>query len=547
MNASTPVRSSETAVPRLPLWAAAAVGLIAVAAALAAGHLVAALIDPFASPFLAVGNTAIDLTPHPVKDLAIRTFGEHDKIVLLAGMACVIAAAAVLSGLLSRRGPLPGTVLAATLGVLGVAAVLTRPTLGPIAVLAPLTSLVVGVLVFRWLHRLARHVPVGKPGEDESKPVGTTVDGAGPTRTRALDWSVPGLGRRRFLITSTAVAAAAGATAVTGQLVGGRVDVEASRRSIRLTPDVTAPPIPSGADFTGDGTPKFITSNADFYRVDTALSVPRLRAQDWRLRVHGLVDRELVLTYDDLLNRPLVEKTISLCCVSNEVGGPYISTTNFIGVSLSDILAEAGVRPGADQLATRSVDGWTCGTPVEDIMRPGSDALLAIGMNGEPLPAEHGFPVRMVVPGLYGFVSATKWLVDAELTTFADFDAYWVKRDWARRAPIKTMSRIDRPKPFEQVPAGRFVVAGVAWAQHRGVDKVEVRVDGGPWLTTTLSTEVNVDTWRMWRAELDLPAGSHTVEVRATDRTGYTQTSDRAEPIPDGAAGWHTIVFTARP
>ena len=518
-------QGTDPGTPRLPLWAAVAAGLVAVAAALAAGHLVAALVDPFASPFLAVGNTAIDLTPHPVKDFAIRTFGENDKVVLLAGMGAVIAGAAAFAGLLSRRSPVPGTVLAAALGLIGTAAVLARPTLGTVAVLAPLASLVVGVVVFRWLHRLARP---------------STAD-------RVVEWSVPGLGRRRFLITSTAVAAAAGTTAMAGQLLGGRVDVEASRRAIRLVPDEPAPPIPAGADFTGDGTPTFITSNSDFYRVDTALSVPRVRAQDWRLRVHGMVDRELVLTYDDLLNRPLVEKTISLCCVSNEVGGPYISTTNFIGVSLRDILAEAGVRPGSDQLATRSVDGWSCGTPVEDIMKPDSDALLAIGMNGEPLPVEHGFPVRMVVPGLYGFVSATKWLVDAELTTFADFDAYWVKRDWARRAPIKTMSRIDRPKAFEQVPAGRFVAAGVAWAQHRGVGEVEVRLDGGPWRVATLSTEVNVDTWRMWRAEFDLPAGSHTLEVRATDRTGDTQTADRAEPIPDGAAGWHTIVFTARP
>ena len=522
-------------------------GLLAVAAALAAGHFVASITDPFASPFLAVGNTAIDLTPHPVKDFAIRTFGENDKIVLLAGMAFVIAAAAALAGLLSRRSPLPGTLLAVGLGVVGIVAVLARPTLGTTAASAPLAGLVVGVLVFRWLHRLARRPSAGEPPAAEPPPVDTPVDGVGTSRTRPVDWQVPGLGRRRFLITSTAVAAAAGVTAAAGQFIGGRVDVEASRRSIRLTPDVTAPPIPAGADFAADGTPAFITPNADFYRVDTALSVPRVRARDWRLRVHGMVDRELVLTYDDLLNRPLVEKTISLCCVSNEVGGPYISTTNFIGVSLSDILAEAGVRPGADQLATRSVDGWTCGTPVEDITRPGSDALLAIGMNGEPLPAEHGFPVRMVVPGLYGFVSATKWLVDAELTTFADFDAYWVERDWARRAPIKTMSRVDRPKAFEQVPAGRFVAAGVAWAQHKGVDKVEVRVDGGPWQAATLSTEVNVDTWRMWRAELDLPTGSHTLEARATDRTGYTQTGERAEPIPDGAAGLHTIVFTARP
>jgi DMSO/TMAO reductase YedYZ molybdopterin-dependent catalytic subunit len=545
VNATTRRQKTDPGVPRLPLWAAAAAGLIAVGAALAAGHLVAALLDPFASPFLAVGNTAIDLTPHPVKDFAIRTFGEDDKLVLLAGMAFVIAAAAVVAGLLSRRSPVPGTILAVGLGVVGVAAVLARPTLDTVAVLAPLASLVVGVLVFRWLHRLARRSQAGG-----TRPVEDTVDTPAtdtPATTRSVDWVVPGLGRRRFLITSTAVAAAAGATAAAGEFIGRRIDVEASRRSIRLTPGVTAPPIPAGADFAGDGTPTFMTSNADFYRVDTALSVPKTRAQDWRLRVHGMVDRELVLTYDDLLNRPLVEKTISLCCVSNEVGGPYISTTNFIGVSLSDILAEAGVRPGADQLATRSVDGWTCGTPVDDIMKPGSDALLAIGMNGEPLPAEHGFPVRMVVPGLYGFVSATKWLVDAEVTTFADFDSYWVKRDWAKRAPIKTMSRVDRPKAFERVPAGKFVAAGVAWAQRRGVEKVEVRVDGGSWRAATLSEEVNIDTWRMWRVELDLPAGSHTLEVRATDRTGYTQTSDRAEPIPDGASGWHTIVFTAQP
>ncbi|SDC33770.1 molybdopterin-dependent oxidoreductase [Actinokineospora iranica] len=526
---TAPRQKTDPEARRLPRWAAAAVGIVAVAAALAAGHLAAALIDPFASPLLAVGNTAIDLTPHPVKDFAIRAFGENDKAVLLAGMAVVIAAAAVIAGLLSRRGPLPGMVLAAALGVLGIAAVLARPTLGPLAVIPPSASLLVGVAVFRWLHTRAPRLTAEPDAQ-----------------VRPVDWPVPGLGRRRFLVTSTAAAAGAGAAAVAGTVIGGGADVAASRGAIRLRPGTPAPPIPAGADFVGDGTPAFITPNAEFYRVDTALSVPRLPARDWRLRVHGMVDRELVLTYDDLLSKPLVEKTISLCCVSNEVGGPYISTADFIGVSLPDILAEAGIRPGADQLATGSVDGWTCGTPVEDIMRPGSGALLAIGMNGEPLPIEHGFPVRMVVPGLYGYVSATKWLVDAELTTFADFDAYWVKRDWARRAPIKTMSRVDRPRAFEQVPAGRFVAAGVAWAQRRGIDRVEVRLDGGPWRPATLSTEVNIDTWRMWRAEFDLAAGQHTLEVRATDRTGHTQTSDRAEPIPDGASGWHTIAFTAR-
>ncbi|ANZ43129.1 molybdopterin-binding protein [Lentzea guizhouensis] len=486
--------------------------MVSVAAALAAGHLVAALVNPLASPFLAVGNTAIDLTPHPVKDFAIRTFGENDKLVLLAGMAVVLAGLGVLAGLLSRRSPWPGMALAALLGLLGVAAVLARPTTTAWAVIAPLASLLVGVAAFRWLWSQA---PVEVPG------------------------------RRRFLVSTAAIAAGAGVAAVGGQLLAGRVDVEASRRGIRLQPQETAPEIPVNADFAREGTPTFMTRNENFYRIDTALSVPRLRAEDWRLRIHGMVDNEMVLTYDDLLRRPLVEKTITLVCVSNEVGGPYISTSNFIGVSLPDLLREAGVREGSDQLATRSADGWTCGTPVASIMAPDSNALLAIGMNGEPLPLEHGFPVRMVVPGLYGYVSATKWLVDAELTTFDAFDPYWAQRGWGKKAPVKTMSRVDRPKPFERVPPGKFVAAGIAWAQHTGVDRVEVRVDGGPWQQATLSTEVNIDTWRMWRVELDLNEGNHTVECRATDRKGYTQTADRAAPVPDGATGIHAIVFTA--
>ncbi|RDI19888.1 DMSO/TMAO reductase YedYZ molybdopterin-dependent catalytic subunit [Lentzea flaviverrucosa] len=486
---------------------------MSVAVALAAGHLVAGLVSPLASPFLAVGNTAIDLTPHPVKDFAIRTFGENDKLVLLGGMAVVLAGLGVVAGLLSRRSPWPGTAVAALLGLLGIAAVLARPTTSGWSVLAPLASLVAGVAAFRWLWSQAALAVVPE--------------------------------RRRFLLSTAAIAVGAGVSALGGQLLAGRVDVEGSRRAIRLQPRETAPEIPFDADFVREGTPEFITPNSKFYRVDTALTVPRLRAEDWRMRVHGMVDNEMVLTYDDLLRRPLVEKTITLVCVSNEVGGPYISTSNFIGVSLPDLLRDAGVRPGADQLATRSVDGWTCGTPVDSIMAPGSNAMLALGMNGEPLPIERGFPVRMVVPGLYGYVSATKWLVDAELTTFDAFDPYWAQRGWGKKAPVKVMSRVDRPKSFERVPAGRFVAAGIAWAQHTGIDRVEVRVDGGLWQEATLSREVNVDTWRMWRVELDLKEGNHTVECRATDRKGYTQTNERAAPIPDGATGWHSMVFTS--
>ncbi|WP_323055912.1 molybdopterin-dependent oxidoreductase [Lentzea sp. NEAU-D7] len=486
--------------------------------ALAVGHLVAGLVSPLASPFLAVGNTAIDLTPHPVKDFAIRTFGENDKLVLLGGMAVVLAGLGVVAGLLSRRSPWPGTALAAVLGLVGIVAVLARPTTTTWGVIAPLASLVAGVAAFRWLWSRGQ---AQTPAPAEAP------------------------GRRKFLLSTAAIAAVAGVAAAGGQWLAGRVDVEASRRGITLRPGKKAPEIPFDADFAREGTPSFLTPNEKFYRVDTALTVPRLRAEDWRLRVHGMVDNEMLLTYDDLLRRPLVEKTITLVCVSNEVGGPYISTSNFIGVDLADLLREAGVRSGSDQLATRSVDGWTCGTPVDSIMAPGSNAMLALGMNGEPLPLERGFPVRMVVPGLYGYVSATKWLVDMELTTFDAFDPYWAQRKWAKKAPVKTMSRIDRPKSFERVPAGRFVAAGIAWAQHTGVDRVEVRVDGGPWQEATLSREVNVDTWRMWRIELDLKEGNHTVECRATDRKGYTQTNERAAPIPDGASGWHSMVFTS--
>ncbi|CCH35305.1 molybdopterin-dependent oxidoreductase [Actinosynnema sp. NPDC047251] len=491
-------------------WTAALIGLLGVAAALAAGHLVAGLVGPTASPFLAVGNTAIDFTPTPLKDFAVRTFGTYDKLVLLVGMAVVIAAVAVVAGLLSRTSPLPGTILATALGALGVAAVLYRPDLGQLAVLAPVAAGVVGVLVFRWLHRAA------------SAP------------------SAPGEGRRTFLI-------AAGASVLAGlggQFIGTRTDVEGSRSAVgELKPTTPAPAIPAGADFVADGTPSFITPNRDFYRVDTALSVPRVLAEDWTLRVHGLVDRELTLSYDDLRRRDLVERTITMTCVSNEVGGPYVSTANFVGVPLRDVLLEAGIKQGADQLFSTSVDGWTAGSPVDVVLERDRGALIALGMNGEPLPVEHGFPARLVVPGLYGYLSATKWVVDLELTTFADKRGYWLERGWGQKGPVKVMSRIDTPQGFATV-RGRAVVSGVAWAQPTGVGKVEVRTDGGPWRDAELATAVNGSTWRMWRAELDLPAGGHTVECRATDLKGFTQPAERVAPIPDGATGWHSIFFT---
>jgi DMSO/TMAO reductase YedYZ molybdopterin-dependent catalytic subunit len=333
-----------------------------------------------------------------------------------------------------------------------------------------------------------------------------------------------------------------------GYLLGAGVDVADSQSQVAtaLRPAQPAAPPPPGADFAAQGTPTFLTSNRDFYRIDTALRLPAKAATDWSMKVHGMVERELTISYQDLLNRPLIERPVTLTCVSNEVGGNLISTANFVGVSLRDLLLEAGVRPGADQLFSTSLDGFTAGTPVEVVLEPNRGAMLALGMNSAPLPLEHGYPVRMVIPGLYGFVSATKWLADLELTTFDAKQSYWLQRGWAQQAPIKTQSRIDRPQQGSSVPAGPFTAAGIAWAQHRGIASVEVRLDGGAWQQAQLSTEVSSDTWRMWRIDLTVPPGDHTLECRATDLTGQTQTDARANPVPDGATGWPSVALTAR-
>jgi DMSO/TMAO reductase YedYZ molybdopterin-dependent catalytic subunit len=504
-----------TTAPAAPLRRrrAVAVALSALFAALAAGHLVAGFVGPPASPYLAVGNAVRDLSPHPVTEWAKSTFGTADKTVLFIGCAVVILACAVAAGLLSRRKPWPGQAVAAVLGLAGFAAVLTRPDLGQLGFLAPGVSILVGVLGFGWLHRKALET---NTSTDED--------------------------RRRFVKVSTGVLVGAGVLGLGGQLAASRVDVEKSRRGVgRLTVADRAPRLPANADFPG--TSSFITSNADFYRIDTALTVPRMTAEGWHLRVRGLVDRELELTYDDIRGRDLIERPITMACVSNEVGGSLVSTANFIGIPLRDVLNEAGVRAGADQLLSTSVDGFTAGSPVDAVLDPDRGALLAIGMNGEPLPQEHGFPARLVVPGLYGYVSATKWLTELRLTTFAEDKGYWIPRGWSARGPVKTQSRIDNPRDGATT-GPRVTVAGVAWAPTVGIEKVEVSVDGR-WHTAELAAEVDVNTWRMWRAEVDLSPGEHRLAVRATDRGGETQTQNHAPPEPNGATGWHTITVSA--
>ncbi|MFE7480900.1 molybdopterin-dependent oxidoreductase [Streptomyces sp. NPDC057552] len=523
----TTVRITHTALTRGAL--AALSGLLAGFAALATAELVSAAVRPESGPVTAVGGAAVDRTPAGVKDWAIRTFGESDKFVLQLGIVITLALLALAVGVLALRHRRTGSAAVLAFGVVGAAAAVSRPdSTGLADGLPSLAGAVAGaVLLYVLVGRLT--APRAYPRDQEG-----------------------GWDRRGFLIAATAAAVASTAAGAVGRTLNGQSaqDAVASRNAVTLpAPASPAKPVPAGARLRVPGISPFTTPAGTFYRVDTALVIPKVDANTWRLRIHGRgVRRDLELTYRDLLNRPLIEREITLCCVSNEVGGPYIGHARWIGVRLADLLKEAGVKPPsrggkADQIIARSVDGMTLGTPVEDVM-DGRDAMLAVGMNGEPLPFVHGFPVRMLVPGLYGYVSACKWIEDIELTTFADHDAYWVKRDWARRAPIKTQSRIDTPKPFGRPGAGTVMVAGVAWAQHRGIDKVEIRVDDGPWRPAQLAERTSIDTWRQWSYPWKATPGGHTLTVRATDGTGEVQTEKRTKTVPDGASGWHSVVVT---
>ena len=511
MTESTPAPPSRTQL------LGALAGLLAALAALAAAELAAVLARPEASPVVAVGGSVIDAAPTGLKELAVRTFGTDDKPVLVGSIVVVLLLLALVTGALAVGHRAVGVAGVVVLGLVGATAAATRPAAAPLDPIPSLAGAVVGVVALSVLLR----------------PVTGSSDAAPDER------------RRRFLVTALWVGAGSLAAGVVGRMVNGpRASVAASRAAVRLpAPAGAAPPVPRGSELRIPGLSPFTTPNGDFYRVDTAIVVPQVTTDGWRLRVHGMVDREVELDFARLLARPLVERDITLTCVSNPVGGPYAGNARWLGASLADLLREAGVRPDADMLLSRSKDGMTIGTPTAVVM-DGRDALLAVGMNGEPLPQQHGFPVRMVVPGLYGYVSATKWVVDLELTRFDRARAYWVERGWAAKAPVRTMSRIDVPKPFAKVRPGRVAVAGVAWAQHRGVATVEVRVDGGRWFEARLAEVPSVDTWRQWVWEWEATPGNHTLEVRATDATGATQPERRADPFPSGATGWSSTAVT---
>jgi DMSO/TMAO reductase YedYZ molybdopterin-dependent catalytic subunit len=484
-------------------------GVAAAAAALGVAELVAVGTGAQSAPLVAVGGVVVDSVPGPVKNFAVATFGTHDKQALLVGTTVILVLFAAGIGALALRRPAFGFAGIGLFGLVGVLAATSRPNAGPLSLLPALLGAGAGAVVLAVLLR-------ERPPDD---------DDAGP--------------RRRFLVESAGILAGALVVGFLGRQWGSRRDVSAARAKVALpTPASPAPELPADLNLTDLS--RYVTSNTDFYRIDTALSVPQVDPNSWRLKIHGRVRNPLTLSYADLLARPMIERYVTLTCVSNEVGGDLIGNAKWLGVRLADVLAEAGPLPGADQVVGRSVDGFTAGAPTEVLM-DGRDALLAVGMNGVPLPIEHGFPVRLVVPGLYGYVSATKWLSELELTSFHDFSAYWIPRGWAARAPIKTESRIDTPRQGARPRAGTVTVAGVAWAQHRGISKVEVRVGDGPWQVATLGAVPSVDTWRQWSYQWSATPGQHRLTVRATDNGGTVQTQLEAPPEPDGATGWHSI------
>jgi DMSO/TMAO reductase YedYZ molybdopterin-dependent catalytic subunit len=510
-------------------------GILAAAVALGVAELVAALVGPNSAPVIAVGETAINLTPIPVKDFAITHFGSHDKQALVAGILVMLAAFAALLGVLAVRRIGYGLAGLGVFAGLGVTAAIRLPGASLIDVLPTLAGVTVaaGTLV-----TLVRFVRPREPRAGAALATDGFIDfSPDATLSGTRD-------RRGFLVGAAGAAGLAAVAGGLGDVLLRRFSIASDRALVRLpVAAVPAPAVPAGTELRIPGLTPFYTSNASFYRVDTDLVLPQVAPETWTLHIDGMVDRELEITFAELLKMPLTQTDITLVCVSNQVGGPYAGNARWVGVPLAGLLRRAGVRAGADQVLSSAVDGMTISTPLTAIM-DGRDALLAVGMNGQPLPIAHGFPARMLVPGLYGYTSATKWVTRLTVTTFAAQRAYWTQRGYAAVAPIHVESRIDVPRPLAQVAAGQVAVAGVAWAPGTGIAAVQVSADNGPWHAARLAAVDGIDTWRQWVWTWDATPGLHQLQVRATDNKGVTQPSRRAQIFPSGATGWDSVVVT---
>lgn len=506
-------------------------GLCAAALLFGISHLIATFFATSAAPLVALGSATIDFTPAWLKDFAIATFGTYDKLALFITMGVVIALISAGLGLLARRHFFVAGAAILLLAAVLAAAVISRASTGLPDLIPVLLGTLCGIVTLRWLNTLA--TPLSHRAHDTEQP-------ATENQTAAS---------RRDFLRGTAISLgvavlAAGASRV---LAATRQAARSARSMLRLpAAKIAAPELPSAVQIQLPDMPKFVTPNADFYRIDTALAVPAIDPATWSLRVHGMVENEFTLSFEELLAQDLVESYLTLTCVSNPVGGDLVGNAKWLGYPLRHLLQRAVPTAEADMVLSTSIDGFSASTPLP-ALTDDRMALLAIGMNDEPLPLEHGFPVRMVVPGLYGYVSATKWVVDLEVTRFDQKAAYWTTRGWSEKGPIKMSSRVDTPRPFGKVPPGEVVMGGSAWAQTRGISRVEVQVDEGSWEQAELGAEASLDTWRQWRyVWRGGEPGLHTVRVRAYDGNGELQDSQLANPVPNGSSGWHRLQFSVQ-
>lgn len=510
-------------------WRPATAGALAAGVAMAASELVAGLIQGAPSLVTSIGSLLISLQPPGAKDLMVSLFGTNDKVALNVLVIAVALAVAAAAGILAARRRSVGAVILIAFGLLAGTAALRDPLASPalalvnagVAVAADLVALL-GLLALA--EGAAAH-----GGHDDGEPA-----------RRTPEWS-----RRRFLIAS---AGTLGGVIVAGGAGRSLVDTRHADAVVSSTkipaPLLAVLPLAADQALATPGLTPLVVPNADFYRIDTALLVPRVDPETWTLDVSGMVAHPLTLTYDELLAMPLYEQYVTLACVSNRVGDHLVGNALWTGVRLKDVLETAGVQPGATQIVGRSVDGFTVGFPTDWALAPEREPMIAVGMNRLPLPANHGFPARLIVPGLYGYVSATKWLASIELTTREAVDGYWVPLGWAKDGPILTQSRIDVPTDGATVRAGVVDIAGVAWAPDRGISAVEVRIDDGPWQAARISRPISTATWVQWTLAWTTTPGAHNLEVRATDGRGDVQTDQRSDPAPDGARGHHRILVT---
>ncbi|MGA7203176.1 MAG: molybdopterin-dependent oxidoreductase [Specibacter sp.] len=513
----------------------AVAGVIAAGVLFAVAEILSTFFKSVSSPLTSVGSTFIDFTPAWMKNFAIATFGTNDKTVLLLSMMVAAVFLSALAGVVARKKLLAGAAMVTAFAVVMAVCIITRSG----ANAAQLIPLLVGTLAGLWALRFLTTAAT-KRSAPSTSPTGSSAGSAADAATAGQ------ANRRTFLIRSAAlvgVAVVLGAGAKALSTV--RNTAQQVRDALKLPAAKTkAAVLPAGVQSTVTGVVPFVTPNANFYRIDTALIVPQVDPTEWSLRVHGMVENEITMSFDQLLAEDLTEAYVTLTCVSNVVGGNLVGNAKWLGFPIREVLARAKPTAGADMVLSTSIDGFSASTPLP-VLQDGRDAMLAVGMNGEPLPLNHGFPVRMVVPGLYGFVSATKWVVDLEVTTFAKKAGYWSTRGWSTHGPIKTSSRVEVPSALARVPAGRVAIGGSAWAQQHGISKVEIQLDNGAWQPAELSAEASVDTWRQWQFIWNgATAGSHNVRVRAYDTAGKLQIEQQAPPEPDGSTGWHSITFT---